>query len=203
MRSTIALPISQIDALQISIAAVVQSHCKMFTKDDFEQENLEMNCAISYVCISLAGAHERRALMAKEFEKAGIEATFFTGIEPRIAIESISEYDHSGRMRRYGRPLTRGEIGCYLSHREVWKSLVHSGDDVWCVMEDDLFLRNGFRAAVEELAEHREHWDIVRLMGLLNLPQLPYAELPSGTRLMWMDKSPNGAQCYVITREAA
>jgi glycosyl transferase family 25 len=159
--------------------------------------------AISYVCISLEGAHERRALMAQQFEKVGIDATFFTGIEPRGATETIPGYDLPVRMRRYGRPLARGEIGCYLSHREVWKSLVYSSDDVWCVMEDDLILRSGFRDAVEELTRYREYWDVVRLMGLLNRPQLPYAELPSGTRLMWMDQSPNGTQCYVITREAA
>jgi glycosyl transferase, family 25 len=158
---------------------------------------------ISYVCISLEGAHERRALMARQFDKAGINATFFTGIEPRGATDAISEYDLAGRMRRYGRPLARGEIGCYLSHREVWKSLVNSGDDVWCVMEDDLILRRGLREAVEELAQYREYWDLVRLMGLMNRPQLPYAELPSGTLLMWMDRLPIGTQCYVITRGAA
>jgi glycosyl transferase family 25 len=158
---------------------------------------------LSYVCISLAGAIERRTRMLEQFSSAGIKPRFFGGIEPYGKLDEIPGNDVSARIRRYGRPLSNGEIGCYLSHREVWKQLVNSSDSAWCVMEDDIGLRGGFRAAVEELFVHREHWDMVRLMGLVKREQLPYADLPSGTRIMWLDRQPVGTQCYIITRTAA
>jgi glycosyl transferase family 25 len=43
----------------------------------------------------------------------------------------------------------------------------------------------------------------VRLMGLVPRPMSDYATLPSGLKIMWMDRQPVGTQCYVITRDAA
>ena len=158
---------------------------------------------IKFVCISLTGADERRELMTRQFAEHGIDAQFFDAIKPRNTTDDVSIEDRAARMRRHGRSMSRGEIGCYLSHREVWKQLVASEDDVCCVMEDDIVLRSGFRAAVLELAAHSEHWDIVRLMGLLGNPRIPYATMPSGMRVMWTDRQTCGTQCYVITRAAA
>lgn len=159
---------------------------------------------VSYVCISLARAHERRALMERQFEKQKIKVQFFDGIEPAGPLEGIENYDDARRVRLHGVPLTHGEVGCFLSHREVWRNLVASGDDACCVMEDDIVLRDGFSSAVEELFATRSHWDMVRLMGLVRArPKIPTAVLASGMKLMWMKRHPDGTQCYVITREAA
>ncbi|MFT4432070.1 glycosyltransferase family 25 protein [Caballeronia sp. 15715] len=162
-----------------------------------------MTIGTHFVCISLERARERRALMARQFQAHGIDVQFFSGIEPRSPADAINESDFSARMRRYGRPMSEGEIGCYLSHREVWKQLVDSGDDAWCIMEDDIALRSGFVATVWELASNRDHWDVVRLMGLNRNERIPYAKLPSGTQLMWMDRQPVGLQCYMLTRAGA
>jgi glycosyl transferase family 25 len=159
---------------------------------------------VSYVCISLARAQERRALMERQFGKQGIKVQFFDGIEPAGPLEDLKNYDNARRLRLHGVPLTRGEGGCFLSHREVWRNLVASGGDACCIMEDDILLRDGFRSAVEELFATRSHWDMVRLMGIVRArPKVPTAVLASGMKLMWMRRHPDGTQCYVITREAA
>jgi glycosyl transferase family 25 len=162
-----------------------------------------MTASIPFVCISLDRAQDRRALMTRQFDAHGIDVQFFSGIEPRSPFDDVPEADVLARMRRYGRPLTKGEVGCYLSHREVWKRLINSTDAAWCVMEDDIALRDGFADVVRELAANREHWDVVRLMGLNWNTRIPFADLPSGAKLMWMDRQPVGTQCYVLTREAA
>jgi glycosyl transferase family 25 len=158
---------------------------------------------VSYVCISLTGATERRTLMTRQFKEHSLDVQFFNGIEVLDPAFDVSTAELAARMRRYGRPLSNGEIGCYLSHREVWKQLVNSRDDACCVMEDDIALHSGFRVAVDELIAHREHWDVVRLMGLNRRERIPSADLPSGMQLMWMDRQPVGTQCYVISREGA
>ncbi|MBY4753325.1 glycosyltransferase family 25 protein [Burkholderia dolosa] len=158
---------------------------------------------VQYVCISLKKSTDRRQNMTAQFANHGIDGRFFDAIESEGDGQSVHHYNARARTFLYGKPLTRGEIGCYLSHREVWKQLLSSGDDAWCVMEDDIVLLPGFTAATRELAACREHWDIVRLYGIFKNPQIEYAALPSGTRLMWMDVHPLGTQCYVITRAAA
>ena len=162
-----------------------------------------MTRGVSYVCISLASASERRALMTRQFRRHGLEVRFFNGIEVRDPSFDVSASEVASRIRRYGRPLSNGEIGCYLSHREVWKQLINSTDDAWCVMEDDIALCSGFDAAIRELLTHRQHWDFVRLMGLNRRDRIPYADLPSGMQLMWMDRQPVGLQGYVVTRAGA
>lgn len=162
-----------------------------------------MGRGLSYVCISLTGSTARREMMVKQFEQRGIVARFFDAHEVLGPVENVPGYDAKGRNRRYGWPLKKGEVGCYLSHRAVWRELIESGDEAWCVMEDDIALADGFKTTTAELFDAREHWDVVRLFGLNKRPQRAYAVLPGDARIMWMDRHPVGCQCYVITRDAA
>jgi glycosyl transferase family 25 len=164
----------------------------------------KMAGGVSYVCISLTRAHERRAAMERQFEQQRIDVRFFDAIEPAGPLEEIENYDMARRCQTYGVPLTRGEVGCFLSHRQVWRELVESGDEACCIMEDDIVLRDGIGAAVNELFATRSLWDMVRLMGLVrSRPKIPTAVLASGLKLMWMKRHPDGTQCYLITRQAA
>ncbi len=142
-------------------------------------------------------------MMSKQFEQRGIDARFFNAIEIRGPVEKVPGYDAKARALRYGWPLKKGEVGCYLSHRAVWKQLVESGDEAWCVMEDDVVLADAFKTITAELFDAREHWDVVRLFGLNKRPQREYAVLSSGAKVVWLDRHPAGTQCYVITRDAA
>ena len=46
----------------------------------------------------------------------------------------------------HGRPLTYGEIGCFLSHHDgVWKDVVENGHGTVVVFEDDVRFEPGFR----------------------------------------------------------
>nr|DAG72490.1 MAG TPA: hypothetical protein [Caudoviricetes sp.] len=162
-----------------------------------------MTRGLSYVCISMKHAIDRRENMAEQFRLHGIDGRFFDGIDISAHTGPIPGYSEASRKFFYGSALTKGQIGCYLSHREVWKQLIASGDEAWCIMEDDISFLSGFKATTEELYMYREHWDIVRLYGIFKNPQIEYASLPSGTKLMWMDTHPLGTQCYVVTRNAA
>lgn len=45
-----------------------------------------------------------------------------------------------------------GEIGCALSHQNVYRMIIEQGIDVACVLEDDVSLSEGFEAHIEALA---------------------------------------------------
>lgn len=162
-----------------------------------------MSDDLSYVCISLARAQGRRSGMAEQFAEHKLNVRFFDAVEVSSPVDTVPDYDTEGRLLRYGRPLSRGEVGCYLSHRAVWSELVESSSEAWCILEDDITLLDGFEARTRALFAGRAHWDIVRLMGLAKRPQIEYATLPNDTKLMWVDDQPHGTQCYMITRKAA
>jgi glycosyl transferase, family 25 len=162
-----------------------------------------MQSSLKFVCISLPDSSARRDAMRLQFEKNAIDFRFFDACRVEGDVEARADYDAKAVRRRYGRSLRSGEVGCYLSHLAVWRQLLASSDEAWCVLEDDVILANGFKAVTEELYAARSHWDVVRLMGLFKSQQIPYCILPGGVQLMWMRRPPAGTQCYVITREAA
>lgn len=158
----------------------------------------------SYICISLQGATERRRLMTEQFAKAGIDARFFNGIMLKDGETDIPGYDEKAHIRRAGRGLSRGEIGCYLSHRKVWQQLLDSDDDAYCVLEDDVVLETGFRDAVEAIMEHSADLDIVRLSTRTPRDlRLRYMTLRTGARVYWTRQCVSGCHGYTITRRAA
>src|SRR3546814_13112009 len=50
-----------------------------------------------------------------------------------------------------GRPLTKGEIGCYSSHYEAWRQLVAGEHDQYVVLEDDVIVDRDHLAAFVRL----------------------------------------------------
>lgn len=126
-----------------------------------------MSCPVSFICISLPAARERRAFMREQFARMAMPATFFDAIA--VAPESVDDvpgYALSRRLHRFGYGLTPGEIGCYMSHRGVWRQFLESDGEVCCVPEDDALLLDDFPKAVEDAAAARAHWNVVRLFSL-------------------------------------
>ena len=77
----------------------------------------------------------------------------------------------TGERRDHSELNTRGAIGCYLSHLEIWKRVLGEGRSYAIVFEDDAQVPIGTFAAIQRLLDE-EHdgapWD-VRLLGALSL----------------------------------
>lgn len=64
------------------------------------------------------------------------------------------------------RPMTLGEIGCFLSHHEIWKLTKAKKHDIVLVLEDDIRFEPFFRNRLERLLEELQRlpdWDLVYL----------------------------------------
>jgi GR25 family glycosyltransferase involved in LPS biosynthesis len=70
---------------------------------------------------------------------------------------------------RYGtRPVTRGEIGCTVSHVRAWEEIARSGAPAMAILEDDYAVASSerwrtFAAALEELDRTGFEWDVIYL----------------------------------------
>ncbi|KAG7265107.1 hypothetical protein CRUP_020064, partial [Coryphaenoides rupestris] len=65
----------------------------------------------------------------------------------------------------HGRSLTRGDLGCFLSHYNIWKEIVERGLEASLVLEDDLrfqvFFKQRLRSLLYEVSAHRLDWDLI------------------------------------------
>ena len=59
--------------------------------------------------------------------------------------------------------MTKGAIGCYLSHYNIWKNELNKGRNI-LVLEDDVILRKNLIKNFKEIYKQiPENWDIVYL----------------------------------------
>ncbi|KAL6482352.1 hypothetical protein MHYP_G00104320 [Metynnis hypsauchen] len=65
----------------------------------------------------------------------------------------------------HGRPLTKGELGCFLSHHNIWNEIVERGLKVSLVIEDDLRFEVFFKRRLQNLMQEVEaqglDWDLI------------------------------------------
>ena len=116
--------------------------------------------------ISLASAHERRESISRQILTHGLRnAIIFDAIDGRKM--DCSEARRTGIVtdsKKLQRPLSPGEIGCMLSHRNVWQKIVDSGFETAIVFEDDVILRADFRKYVESILQQiPPNWDMIYL----------------------------------------
>lgn len=121
-------------------------------------------------CINLKRSVERRAKMEIELRKTGLDYAFIDGVDGRLlSAEALKANYSPWRSRfRHGMGLTRGEIGCALSHVKFFHQVV-AHDEVAFVVEDDVAFSEAAREAIEEAAAFLQTVDgpaIVQLPGL-------------------------------------
>ncbi|XP_037112662.1 procollagen galactosyltransferase 1 isoform X1 [Syngnathus acus] len=65
----------------------------------------------------------------------------------------------------HGRPLTKGELGCFLSHYNIWKEIVERGLLTSLVIEDDLrfeiFFKRRLMYLMGDIEEEGLDWDLI------------------------------------------
>ncbi|XP_020821401.1 inactive glycosyltransferase 25 family member 3 isoform X1 [Phascolarctos cinereus] len=122
--------------------------------------------------ISLARRPERRERMLSslwEMEIAGrvLEAVDGSALNSST-IKSLGVDLLPGYYDPYsGRTLTKGEVGCFLSHYAIWEEMVTRGLERVVVFEDDVRFEASFRQRLErlmeEVSQEQLQWDLIYL----------------------------------------
>uniref|UniRef100_A0A8C9WA27 Collagen beta(1-O)galactosyltransferase 2b n=1 Tax=Scleropages formosus TaxID=113540 RepID=A0A8C9WA27_SCLFO len=120
--------------------------------------------------INLKRRLERRQRMLCTLATLGIEATVMDAVDGKalnssqiqaLGIEMLPGYQdpYSGRV------LTRGEIGCFLSHHYIWTQVVEQGLQQVLVLEDDVRFEPRFKSRLVTIMDNIEEaklaWDLV------------------------------------------
>jgi len=169
--------------------------------------------------INMDKSKDRLATMEKQIPKLGRPFTRISAIDG--AALSPDDFDrYATRFCRYF--CSKGMIGCFLSHRKAWQTIVDNDDRYALVLEDDCYLRPDFQeeltVAMQELQLLDDQWDFLYAgyfgpsssdkpnTMMCTLQSLFLKEIPKkkhdGTHT-FVPLSPVGFHCYVVSQKGA
>ncbi|XP_028576969.1 procollagen galactosyltransferase 1 isoform X2 [Podarcis muralis] len=106
----------------------------------------------------------------------------------------------------HGRPLTKGELGCFLSHYKVWQEVVERGLEKSVVFEDDLrfeiFFKRRMMNLIYDLEEEGLDWDLIYIGRKRMQVEHPEKAVPHVRNLVEADYS-YWTLAYVISLQGA
>jgi glycosyl transferase family 25 len=152
--------------------------------------------------VSMKGAHARRDAFTAAAGGATLPWSFLDACE---RLHPDLDYDEDAAVVAKGRPLTRGEIGCYSSHFEAWKQLLAGDHDQYIVLEDDVVADWDYLAALARMDHGAAGRDYIRLYYKKPVPAR-VIERDFGARARWLTEVAGycfGTQGYLITRRGA
>lgn len=122
--------------------------------------------------ISLARRPDRRERMLSSLWEMEISGRVVDAVDGRTLNSSVMRSLGVDLLPGYqdpysGRTLTKGEVGCFLSHYSIWEEVVARGLARVVVFEDDVRFESNFRGRLERLMEEVEAerlpWDLIYL----------------------------------------
>ena len=119
--------------------------------------------------ISLPNATRKQEEVKKHMQNLGIPFEFVWGVDGRLLSEEELQkvFDREKSYNYYkwyrnrsgagGVELSRGEIGCTLAHRKVYRKMVDENIRLAVVLEDDVFVTEDFLPVVEKIIAGMEN----------------------------------------------
>uniref|UniRef100_A0A8C3LUA4 procollagen galactosyltransferase n=1 Tax=Chrysolophus pictus TaxID=9089 RepID=A0A8C3LUA4_CHRPC len=106
----------------------------------------------------------------------------------------------------HGRPLTKGELGCFLSHYQIWKEIVERELEKSVVFEDDLrfeiFFKRRLMNLMYDLEEEGLDWDLIYIGRKRMQVEHPEKSVPHVRNLVEADYS-YWTLAYVVSLRGA
>ncbi len=156
----------------------------------------------SYV-INLDRNPDRLNAITRRFSELGISFERYAAIDgAAFTNEQIDEFTNA--RPRAGQPWLRGQIGCFLSHYNIWQKIANGHDDYAAVFEDDVHASDRLPAFLQDTKWIPDGCDLVRLETstsrvLLSKPVTHH----QGRAIHELQSTCWGMGAYVISKKAA
>lgn len=119
--------------------------------------------------INLKRRTERRVKMEATMKELGLDYTYFEAVDGQALTDEILVEKGITLLPEYAdpyhkRPMTMGEIGCFLSHYTIWQKMVKFDQKEVLVLEDDIRFEPYFAERAEQLLQEARAiggWDLI------------------------------------------
>jgi glycosyl transferase family 25 len=107
--------------------------------------------------INMASNTARMARAGGALDQLGIPFTRFEAVNGRaLSGDDLARvYDPVANLRRARHPMIGPEIGCYLSHVELWRQIAAGDAAGGVILEDDFATEDDLAAVLEAVAADR------------------------------------------------
>lgn len=153
--------------------------------------------------INLDRAEDRLRQAAAQLEALGIRFERLSAVDGRMMSEAELARAAPWDRAAFFKPLSAGELGCYLSHLAALRRIVDAGWPRALVLEDDFVLQPGFSARLREiLTAPGPVPPLVKLEGVRH-GGLIVRQLPSGSLLLRNRRPPSRTIAQLWSRDGA
>jgi len=163
------------------------------------------NSEVKIVVLTLRQSTDRQTRIKSLLDDANISFEFFWGVDAREESDpSLSMYDKRKRLRAKGQDMTPGQLGCFASHYNIWKSCLRE-DRNYIVIEDDvLFDTDRFLSFIQDLKSLPREIECLRLFQNKTRNHKEYLLVRFGEfEILRYTKGPMSTMGYFLTPKAA
>jgi len=122
-----------------------------------EPQSQKLKCYV----INLDRSKDRLAQGSQTFHEKNLTFERVEAVDG--ALLDDEHVEHLTSRRHWPYPLSRGEIGCFLSHRECLRRIIESNDAWGVVFEDDIIISPDIGILLQDTRWIPEGTDIVKL----------------------------------------
>ncbi|XP_038614151.1 procollagen galactosyltransferase 2 [Tachyglossus aculeatus] len=161
--------------------------------------------------INLKRRKDRRDRMLRTLYEQEIEVKIVEAVDGKALNTSQLKALNIDMLPGYrdpysSRPLTRGEIGCFLSHYSIWKEVIDRDLEKTLVIEDDVRFEHQFKKKLIKLMDDIDRvqldWELIYIGRKRMQVQEPEKAVPNVVNLVEADYS-YWTLGYVISLEGA
>ncbi len=157
----------------LKIEMYAYGHRLPYLDTPFQKEKKTKFDSDNVYLINLDRRTDRRSNMEMIFGELGVDYERLPAVDGKRDLSDTYLAEHNIRMMAdftepyHGRPLKLGEIGCFLSHYNIWQDVLAKGYDDVIVFEDDVrfepFFAKKIAAVRREVADLGLDWDLIFL----------------------------------------
>ncbi|KAM8933898.1 inactive glycosyltransferase 25 family member 3 [Pelodytes ibericus] len=160
--------------------------------------------------INLVRRTERRERMLRSLHEQEIACRVLHAVDGRALNSSDIKHLGVNLLPGFydpfsGRTLTKGEVGCFLSHFQIWKEIVDQQLDATLVLEDDVrfgsFFKRKMTRLMEDVRRAELDWDLIYIgrKQVTTDPEVPVDNVP----YLVVAGYSYWTLCYVISLQGA
>ncbi|MCQ8878380.1 glycosyltransferase family 25 protein [Pseudoalteromonas shioyasakiensis] len=120
--------------------------------------------------INLERSPERLATSQQQLASHGLCFERIDAVDGATLTPAQINSHYSARLNKekYHYPLSVGQIGCYLSHRKAWQTIVDRQLDYAIVLEDDFILEESLTDTISNIEQLQPDWQMIKLSAYQN-----------------------------------